>query len=147
MRKDPILKKVAWFKAILRGKKVIVDLGAFDAVCSNPKGEIEAGKEPEASIMLPKGFKPDKYTMELLLHESWHICDWSASEEKVEESAHDIVEGILWRLYMPREKTYRGQTLSEVYKDLKKEIRYHEIDSVDDVLMMLDSKIKEAKHR
>jgi len=52
---------------------------------------------------LPKGFKKDRYTMELLIHEMIHALDWNLPEEKVEIIGKDL-SSALWRIYKPRDK-------------------------------------------
>lgn len=72
-----------------------IDFKPFDASCDDPK----LGGPPE--ITFPKGFKPTRYGLELLLHECLHACDFTASEKTVERTAEEISK-LLWKLYRPR---------------------------------------------
>lgn len=75
-----------------------VHFTAYDGSCSPPKLV-----DREAEISLTKGFKRDRYTLELLIHEMLHSCLWELSEEKVERTAEDISK-VLWRIYTPRKE-------------------------------------------
>ena len=86
------------FWATLNGVKYRIDLEAFDAICSPP-----LRIDREASIMLPKGFKKNKYTMELLIHECAHGSNWDLPEAAVERMGREIAN-VLWRLYDPRDE-------------------------------------------
>ena len=86
------------FWAKFNGVKYRVDLEPFDAICTPPKLI-----DREAVILLPKGFKHNKYTLELLIHEAVHCSDWSLPEAAVERMGREIAN-MLWRLYDPRDE-------------------------------------------
>ena len=87
-----------WIKVKLNSVDYKVYFEAFDGLCSPPL-QIDR----EAEIQLPKGFKKDRYTMELLIHEMIHALDWNLPEEKVEIIGKDL-SSALWRIYKPRDK-------------------------------------------
>jgi len=88
-------KMPGFIRQTFNGVKYCIDFRPFDAICDNPK----LTGPPEISF--PKGFKPTRYGLELLLHESLHACDFSVSEPIVEQTAKDISK-LLWKLYKPR---------------------------------------------
>ncbi len=63
----------------------------YAATCDPPH------EEPCRRIALTNGIKYDRETLELLIHESLHACNWPATEAKVEDTAHDIAK-FLWRI-------------------------------------------------
>jgi len=85
-----------WIESTFNDVKYKVYLEPFDGLCSPPDQ-----KDREAEINLPKGFKHDRYTMELLIHEGTHAVDWNLTEKQVEAIGRDISK-MLWRLYKPR---------------------------------------------
>ena len=87
-----------WIKVELNGVDYKIFFDAFDGLCSPP-----LQKDREAEIQLPKGFKKDKYTMDVLIHEMIHALDWGLSEEKVEIIGKDL-SSALWRIYKPRDE-------------------------------------------
>jgi len=95
--KDYLMKK-QWIKAKLNSVNYKIYFDAIDGSCSPPKLI-----DREAEIQLTKGFKKDRYTMELLIHEMLHACIWKLSEEDVERTAEDISK-VLWRIYNPRKE-------------------------------------------
>lgn len=72
-----------------------VDLEPFSGSCDHP---LNKGKP---MISLPDGFKENRKTMELLIHEALHASNWHASEELVAQTAEDVAR-MLWKLYGPR---------------------------------------------
>ena len=90
--------KKTYIKAKLNGVDYKIYFGAFDGLCSPPKLV-----DREAEIHLTHGFKKDRYTMELLIHECIHSCLWKLSEDDVERTAEDISK-VLWRIYNPRKE-------------------------------------------
>jgi len=93
---EGIIMAKKWIEARLNGVEYKIYLEPFDGLCSPPKQE-----DREADIFLTKGFKNDRYTMEVLIHEICHSLDWSLSEEKVEMMGRDLSK-VLWKLYRPR---------------------------------------------
>ena len=89
--------KKTYIKAKLNGVDYKIYFGAFDGLCSPPKLV-----DREAEIQLTKGFKKDRYTMELLIHEMLHGCLWKLSGDDVERTAEDISK-VLWRIYKARD--------------------------------------------
>ena len=90
--------KKQYIKVKLNEVKYKIHFEAYDGSCSPPKLV-----DREAEITLPKGFKKDRYTMELLIHEMLHGCLWKLSEADVERTAEDIAK-VLWRIYTPRKE-------------------------------------------
>ena len=68
-----------------------IDLEPHDASCDHPQNK------GLPMIRLSNGLKNNKQTLELLIHESLHACNWHASEEKVIMTSRDIAR-FLWRL-------------------------------------------------
>jgi hypothetical protein len=96
MGRESFMKK--WIKVELNGVDYKIFFDAFDGLCSPP-----LQKDREAEIQLPKGFKKDRYTMDVLIHEMIHALDWGLSEEKVEIIGKDL-SSALWRIYKPRDE-------------------------------------------
>ena len=85
-----------WIESHFNDVKYKVHLTAFDGSCSPPEQA-----DREAEINLPHGFKRDRYTMELLIHEGTHAIDWNLTEKQVEAIGRDLSK-FLWKLYKPR---------------------------------------------
>lgn len=79
------------------GVKFDIDLEPQDGSCSDPTDH------SRPCITLPHGLKPDKASLDTLLHECLHACKWDARESKVEQTAADI-SGLLWRVGYRRQQ-------------------------------------------
>ena len=73
------------------GKRYYIDIyNPHYASCDPPDS-----KDPE--ITIADGLQYNEKTLELLIHESLHACNWDKSEEKVTRTAKDISR-FLWRI-------------------------------------------------
>ncbi|MCE5185012.1 MAG: hypothetical protein LLF76_02680 [Planctomycetaceae bacterium] len=68
-----------------------IDFEGCLASCDHPQ------KEGLPVIMFNFPVKGNQKTLELLIHEALHACDFKDSEEKVSTSAQDIAR-FLWRV-------------------------------------------------
>lgn len=70
------------------GRKYLIDIGPYDGMCCCYKLEREMHILRDLNTLAG---------LESVLHESLHACQWPASEERTEQTAHDIAR-FLWRL-------------------------------------------------
>jgi len=81
------------FQATIDGTKYKIDLEEVDGLCNDG--------DCDPVIRLPKGFKRDRKSLEILVHEILHASNWGKTEKVVTRTAKDIAR-VLWRLYCPR---------------------------------------------
>ena len=77
--------------AKFNGVRYEIDLEPIHGICDHPENK------GLPCIRITNGFRPTQGTLELLIHEALHACNWHASEDKVEMTARDIAR-FLWRL-------------------------------------------------
>lgn len=76
-------------RASIHGKMYTIDLEPFHALCDDPKRNAPR-------IHLANGLHNTQKSLSYLIHEVLHACQWSATEEKVDQTARDIAK-ILWK--------------------------------------------------
>ncbi len=88
-------KPALLFQATIDGIKFEIDLEAADGYCDDP---VQNGRP---QIKLSAGFKRDRKSLEILIHEMLHASNWGKTEKTVDRTAKDVAR-VLWRLYKPR---------------------------------------------
>ena len=79
------------YTATFNGKRYKVDVEPHDGYCEHPDSK------GLPRISFPYGLRNNRKSLDLMIHEMLHACNWYKKEETVDKTATDIARA-LWRM-------------------------------------------------